>query len=76
MMDRMIGKDYERGLKKLKSLLESMPNADIAGFVAEPVVTARRTYFGRRRVCASGNSGDLQGIRRWIFPDRQVHGEE
>ena len=38
MMDRMIGKDYEAGLSKLKSLVESMPNVDIAGFVAEPVV--------------------------------------
>lgn len=37
MMDRMIGKDYERGLSKLKALLEDMPNVDIAGFVAEPV---------------------------------------
>ena len=37
MMDHMIGKDYERGLSKLKALVESMPNVDIAGFVAEPV---------------------------------------
>ena len=37
MMDRMIGKDYERGLGKLKALVEGMPNVDIAGFVAEPV---------------------------------------
>jgi effector-binding domain-containing protein len=37
MMDHMIGKDYERGLSKLKTLVESMPNVDIAGFVAEPV---------------------------------------
>ncbi len=37
MMDHMIGKDYERGLSKLKALVESMPNVNIAGFVAEPV---------------------------------------
>jgi effector-binding domain-containing protein len=37
MMDRMIGKDYERGLSKLKALLEGMPDVDIAGFIAEPV---------------------------------------
>ncbi|MEP6546992.1 MAG: SRPBCC family protein [Gammaproteobacteria bacterium] len=37
MMDRMIGKDYETGLNKLKALMESMPNVDIAGFTAEPV---------------------------------------
>jgi effector-binding domain-containing protein len=37
MMDRMIGKDYERGLSKLKALVEGMPNVDITGFLAEPV---------------------------------------
>jgi effector-binding domain-containing protein len=38
MMDHMIGKDYQTGLNKLKPLVESMPNVDIAGFAAEPVV--------------------------------------
>jgi effector-binding domain-containing protein len=38
MMDRMIGKDYEQGLSRLKTLVEGMPNVDIAGFVVEPVV--------------------------------------
>jgi effector-binding domain-containing protein len=37
MMDRMIGKDYEAGLNKLKTLVEGMPNVDITGFTAEPV---------------------------------------
>jgi effector-binding domain-containing protein len=37
MMDGMIGKDFERGLANLKTLIEGMPNVDIAGFVAEPV---------------------------------------
>jgi effector-binding domain-containing protein len=36
-MDGMLGKDFASGLGKLKNLLESMPNADIAGFSAEPV---------------------------------------
>jgi effector-binding domain-containing protein len=37
MMDRMIGKDYEMGLSKLKTLVESMPNVDITSFVVETV---------------------------------------
>ena len=37
MMDRMIGKDYETGLNKLKTLVESMPKSDITGFSAETV---------------------------------------
>lgn len=36
MMDGMIGKDFARGLGRLKTLVEGMPNVDIAGFVAEP----------------------------------------
>jgi len=36
-MDRMMGKDFASGLGKLKVLVESMPNVDIAGFSAEPV---------------------------------------
>jgi effector-binding domain-containing protein len=36
-MDGMLGKDFASGLGKLKSLVESMPNTDIAGFSAEPV---------------------------------------
>ena len=36
-MDSMLGKDFASGLGKLKTLVESLPNADIAGFNAEPV---------------------------------------
>jgi len=36
-MDGMLGKDFASGLGKLKNLVESMPNADIAGFSANPV---------------------------------------
>jgi effector-binding domain-containing protein len=36
-MDSMMGKDFASGLGKLKVLVESMPNVDIAGFSAEPV---------------------------------------
>ena len=36
-MDGMLGKDFAAGLAKLKNLVESMPNTDIAGFRADPV---------------------------------------
>jgi effector-binding domain-containing protein len=39
-MDSMLGKDFATGLNSLKSLLEAMPNTDIAGFTAEPVQLA------------------------------------
>jgi effector-binding domain-containing protein len=43
MMDRMVGKDYERGLAKLKTVVEQLPNVDIAGFTAEAVQLEART---------------------------------
>jgi effector-binding domain-containing protein len=36
-MDGMLGKDFATGLGKLKKLVESMPDTDIAGFSAQPV---------------------------------------
>ena len=36
-MDGMVGKDFARGLTKLKTLVEKLPNTDIAGFSAEIV---------------------------------------
>jgi effector-binding domain-containing protein len=39
-MDGMLGKDFASGLNKLKNLVESMPNTDIARFSAQPVQLA------------------------------------
>ena len=39
-MDGMLGKDFASGLGRLKNLVESMPNTDIAGFSAEAVQLA------------------------------------
>jgi effector-binding domain-containing protein len=36
LMDGMIGKDFETGLSRLKTLVEAMPDVDIAGFVVQP----------------------------------------
>ena len=36
-MDNMLGKDFASGLNNLKTLVETLPNTDIAGFSAEPV---------------------------------------
>lgn len=35
LMDRMLGPDYETGLKQLKAMMESTPTADIAGLAPE-----------------------------------------
>lgn len=40
MFDRMIGKDYEKGLSALKTLAEGLPKADFSGLVVEAVDVA------------------------------------
>ena len=46
LLDRMVGRDYEQGLSRLKALLESMPEADFSGLeVAVTEVEARRIAF-------------------------------
>ena len=46
MMDSMVGKDYDRGLAKLKTLVETFPAADISGINGEVVdLSAQKIYF-------------------------------
>lgn len=45
-MDRMVGPDYELGLAKLKTLVETFPAADIRGISGEPTtLSARKIYY-------------------------------
>jgi effector-binding domain-containing protein len=45
-MDRMVGSDFETGLRQLKTLVETFPNVDISGVSGEPVELApRKIYF-------------------------------
>ena len=73
-MDGMLGKDFASGLGKLKNLVESMPNTDIAGFSAEPVqLTAAPILVGDRNRAARCNR---QGLHRRLRANREIHGEE
>lgn len=46
LIDSQIGKDYTRGLTRLKTLVERFPPVDIAGVQGEEVQrTAQKTYF-------------------------------
>lgn len=46
MMDSMVGKDYEKGLAKLKTLVETFPAADISGVNGEAVeLAAQKIYY-------------------------------
>jgi effector-binding domain-containing protein len=46
LMDHMIGPDYEKGLGRLKTLVESFPAVDVSGVQGEEVQrTAQRIYF-------------------------------
>lgn len=39
-LDKMVGADYERGLARLKTLAETLPDVDLAGFTATRVEVA------------------------------------
>jgi len=55
-MDRMVGPDYELGLGRLKTLVETFPDADISGIGGELVqLAARPIYFVS---ASSGIGGD------------------
>ena len=55
-MDSMVGPDYEAGLAKLKTLVETFPDVDIGGISGEAVVLApRKIYFVSAR---SGSDSD------------------
>jgi effector-binding domain-containing protein len=55
-MDKMVGPDYETGLAKLKTLVESFPDVDIGGISGEAVTLAPRAiYFVS---ASSGPDGD------------------
>lgn len=58
MMDRMLGPQYESGLRNLKALVEAQPVYDFSGFSIENVSPQNVLY-----VSASGNTNeDLSGV--------------
>src|SRR5580765_1934475 len=58
MMDRMVGKDFESGLSRMKTLAESFPKADFAGLNVEAVTTTPATVA----YVASESSKDMKEI--------------
>ena len=44
-MDKMVGPDYESGLAKLKTLVETFPDVDIGGVSGEAVTVAPRPIY-------------------------------
>ncbi len=57
LYDRMIGAEYEQGLAGLKTLAESIPRADLAGFTAEVIEVAPVTLaYVPRKSAKDGES--------------------
>jgi effector-binding domain-containing protein len=78
MMDGMLGKDFATGLGKLKTLMESMPNQDIAGFTADEVqleskplllvtetVEQNPAAIGRAYADGFGKIGKVMAKNKW-----------
>lgn len=56
-MDRMVGPDYDTGLRRLKALIESFPNVDISGIAGNAVqLQPRKIYFVSARSAADAGS--------------------
>ncbi len=58
VMDKMVGKDYEKGLAAMKTLAESFPKADFAGLSVEAINAAPVTVA----YVSSTSSKDLKEI--------------
>ncbi|HVJ61358.1 MAG TPA: SRPBCC family protein [Tahibacter sp.] len=63
-MDRMLGPDYEAGLKNLKRLVETFPNADVAGITPELVELApRKIVYVTQTVALDDPAAVAQSLR-------------
>ena len=78
-MDRMIGPDFARGLSNLKTLLESMPNVDIAGFdvqqvqlIAAPILLVAETSTAAPNSIASAYTDGFTKIAKFMAK-RKLH---
>jgi effector-binding domain-containing protein len=62
-MDSMVGTEYERGLAKLKALMESMPSADIAGLEGKVAEHAAQPmyYVSAESAIDAATSGQVLG---------------
>jgi effector-binding domain-containing protein len=64
MMDRMIGKDYEKGLANLKTLAESLPKTDFADLEVTPgtVQSVSVAYASAQSSKQSAAIGEAMGV--------------
>lgn len=62
MMDKMVGKDFEKGLAGMKTLAESFPKADFSGLNVEAIATSPATVA----FVASKSSKDMEEIAKTI----------
>lgn len=63
-MDKMVGPDYEQGLAKLKTLVESLPAADVSGINGEEVTLApQKIYY----ISGSANADTAKEVLTDIY---------
>lgn len=60
-MDKMIGPDFEKGLAKLKTAMESMPAAPTAHYDVEEMTWAAKTYYGVKTNTTFDKLGEFFG---------------
>lgn len=60
-MDKMIGPDYEAGLKTLKTVIESMPAEATANFEVKELTWDAKTFYGARKKVSLEKIPDFSG---------------
>lgn len=72
-MDGMIGADYVRGLDRLKTLLEGMPGADIAGVVATPRDLVAQPAYMITGLSAATDAADSAAVLSAAYAELSAH---
>lgn len=77
IMDKAVGTDFDNGLKNLKALVESMPNADITDFKpnivslkAQPVLTVRKVTATEPAAIGKGYAEGFSEIGAYLTKNK------
>jgi effector-binding domain-containing protein/carbon monoxide dehydrogenase subunit G len=66
MFDRMVGRDYDKGLTALKRLAESLPGADFEGLVVQHVEVASLTVAYVEAACSRDEQAIAAAVGRGL----------
>jgi effector-binding domain-containing protein len=72
MLDRWIGADYQRGLQRLKALVEQLPNTDITDFKVATVNVSSEAILYMAQTTANDTAAISEGYARAYAAIQQI----